>query len=320
MRPDRDDGYDNTHLSTPEITVPERQLASERGNALADTSQSAAASESVGGVVRKARSIVGDRQRRTSFIDFEDDLNSTLGAVPKGVRERLLECAIEGSLTERAETRRRWGHSNLHAEAFGIFEVSSKRSECRKKTEVVQRTGPEIAGHTANALDPFSEQRLGAVERWRERLITSLGDDPELEVEGSQDLSGLVMEFTPEPIPLSLVLVHHAGLKRLQFFGARLEIPMQFLIGQRCTDLLTEGKQKSIVEHGEGITRLADDHERAEHSLVAQDGKRRGVSVHLTAACTESTFSGSARNVRNSLSPHTLGALVGGLGSALERP
>ena len=107
------------------------------------------------------------------------------------------------------------GRHEVDMEVIGVFEVPSQGPERRNKTEIMKRAGPQVPRDAADALDSLSQERPRSVERGGNRIITPLGNHPQLEIERGEDLGGFIMQLTPKAVPLLLMLMNHARLQTL---------------------------------------------------------------------------------------------------------
>src|SRR5690606_12314890 len=180
------------------------------------------------------------------------------------------------------------------------------------------RHRPKIPCHAADAANAVPNERLGTLERRAQRFAAALAEHAELHVQRREHLRRLVVELSPETIPLLLVLPYHARLQPLELPRPVLEAPVQGLVGERRADLLTEGQQEAVVEDGERVARLTDHDERADHLVVPEDGERRRIGVGPGSPLPARTR--IVRGDRDARAAGPVGALERAPGRALERP
>ena len=99
----------------------------------------------------------------------------------------------------------------------------------------------------------------------------------QLHLHGGEHLGRLVVQLAREPPALLLVLLDHAGRQAGQLDGAGLEPGVEVGVLQRRADLLAQRDQEPVVERGERIARVADQHQRADHLVPPKQRQHRRV-------------------------------------------
>ena len=87
------------------------------------------------------------------------------------------------------------------------------------------------------------------------------------------------MQLPRESSPLLLVLFDHPGGEPGQLDGPGLEPCVEIGVLERGADLLPECYEETVVECGEGISRLTHRYEGPDDLVAPEEGQHRGVRI-----------------------------------------
>ena len=187
------------------------------------------------------------------------------------VRERLLQRTKQGQLGLLGQgwqgARRR--EPDVHVASCP--EVRHERAQRRQEAKIVEQGRAQIVGDVPDAADPGVDQRQRAVEA--RGLVGSDGvlQQAQLHLDRREHLRRFVVQLAREAAALLLVLLDHSGGQPAELEGAVVQPSVEVGVLERGSHLLSERHEEPVVERGEGIARVAHEHQRPDDFLAAKE-------------------------------------------------